>query len=134
MLEQINRYSGWFTERARRVSYHRYVCFTKITLPLDFVILIPEYGETPEKLHRILDEHPHKDTSPKLIFDQEEQLVIRTMNDELVLSSIKKIIENEIAELEETGTLSGSWRTNPVRYVRKKDSAQNRCNTVMSHW
>lgn len=120
-LDQINRYSGWFAERARRTSNRRYVCFSKITLPLDYLILFPEHSDSLEELYPLLDEYPHGDISPKLIFDQEERMVIRTTNDQVVLADIRKIIENEIAELEETGTLSGEWRTNPIRYFRKKD-------------
>lgn len=123
MLNEINRYSGWFSERARRATRYRYVCFTKLTLPLDFTILVPEFSFDVADLHRIVDEDPYKVHAPKLIFDQEEQFVIRTINDEVVLNLIKKIIKNEIEELEETGSLSGNWRTNPVRYFTKKESS-----------
>ncbi|RRJ54657.1 hypothetical protein EHV15_34230 [Paenibacillus oralis] len=119
MLDQINRYSGWFTERARRSSWKRYVVFTKLTLPLDFIILVPEHSNDVSEMRLILDSHEFPEITPKLIFDQEEQVVLRTMNGELVLKLLIRIIENELAEFEETGTLSGNWRHNRVQYFSK---------------
>ncbi|MGV2885969.1 hypothetical protein [Paenibacillus taichungensis] len=125
MLEQINRYAGWFTERARRTSWKRYVVFTKLTLPLDFLILSPEHSNDVSETHHILDTHEFPETAPKLIFDQEERVVLRTMDDELVLKLIIRIIENELAEFEETGTLSGEWRNNYVRYFSRTKSIKS---------
>jgi len=119
MLDQINRYAGWFTEKARKTSWKRYVIFTKRTLPLDFNIYNPEHSNDITGMHEILDSHPFPETAPKIIFDQEEQIVLRTMNDEMVLRLLIRIIENEVFELEETGKLTGEWRENRVLYFSK---------------
>lgn len=126
MLDQINRYSGWFTERARRTSWKRFVVFTKCTVPLDFIILNPEHSNNLSELDTMITFSSGKSTL-KLIFDQEEQVVIRSTNDETVLETIVRIIENEIAEFEETGELIGEWRNNPVQY----ESTKNQLDVVL---
>lgn len=118
MLEQINRYSGWFTERARRTSWKRFVIFTKCTIPLDFIIVAPEHSNILLEMDAMITSSSRESTL-KLVFDQEEQVVIRTTNDELVYQLLTRIIENEISELEETGELNGDWRNYPVQYYSK---------------
>lgn len=134
ILEQINRYAGWFTEKARRCSWKRYVIFTKCTIPLDFSIHVPEHSNILGEMHKVLDSHEFPDIAPKLIFDQEEQVVLRTMNDELVLELLIRIIENELAEFEETGLMSGEWRHNPIRYFSnsKKNNQRVHANRPLA--
>jgi len=129
MLDKLNRYAGWFTEKARRTSWKRYVVFSQCTLPMDFCIFSPEHSNNISEVQRILDLHKFPDM-PKLIFDQEERVVLRTSNDQSVLLSLIKIIEKENSYLEQTGKLYGAWRSNQVRFfprnrVGLEDSCQN---------
>jgi hypothetical protein len=118
MLEKINCYAGWFTEKARRCSEKRYACFTLVNVPTDFIIL--EHSDDLEDMQQTLQENRYPNVSPQLIFDQEEQVVVQTMNDQLVLDSLIRLIENEILELEETGRLHAKWRDNRVCYFSRK--------------
>lgn len=127
ILDKINRYAGWFTEKAKRTSWKRYVVFSHCTLPLDFCIFSPEHSNDVHEVQRILDLYKFPDL-PKLIFDQEERVVLRTSNDQSVLISLIKIIEKENNLLEQTGKLYGAWRSNQVRFFpRNRLVQENPC-------
>jgi hypothetical protein len=97
----------YLKQKAARLTKRRYVVFTKKYLEHKFVLML--HTNDLQEAEKFLSDQPVLSamSSPRILFDQEEGIILETRNDDLVLETMEYIKKSD----------NGKIAYYPFRYI-----------------
>lgn len=110
-IESINSHEvlEFLKSEAAHFSSKRFVCFTKVWLSNEFVVMMS--SDSSQEVFEFFMEQPNgsRELSPRLIFDQLEGIITNCHNEELVLSTMDVITVNKEQWIRNFIHPTGTW-------------------------